>query len=282
MTNSIKGLSQRGDLTVVTGPDWPGLTYFSTTRLGGVSRSPWASLNVGFHTGDDPAHVAKNRRRLTTEGRHVFWLRQVHGTDVYDVDAAVDDVFHSEPISRSTSDSGLYGDTLTADGACADAMVMSRADVALAVQAADCLPVVLGSTDGRVVGVAHAGWRGLAAGVLENTLALLQQKYDGGSRPVWRAWIGPGISQPYFEVGDDVHLAFCNTDPRLAGFFISAGQHGKWLADLAGIARYRLHLWGVEQIDASAWCTYRDADLFYSYRRDGETGRFVTLVWRNG
>ena len=256
----MEQLSDFAGLDVVAGPQWPGVAYFCSTRNGGVSQAPWNSLNVGQHTGDDPLHVAENRRRLAPAAGPLVWLRQVHGTDVYDVDDHRD-----LPCPGEIS---------------ADALITSRSDRVLAIMTADCLPVVLGSADGEVIGVAHAGWRGLAAGVLENTLTALQKKYDGPQEPQWRAWIGPGIGQSYFEVGDEVRSAFVSTDGATSGFFMPAGQNGKWWADLSAIARHRLHKNGVGQIDAAGLCTYTRADLFYSYRRENLTGRMVTLAWR--
>lgn len=259
-------LKRVAGLTVVTGPRWPGISYFCSTRLGGVSNAPWSSLNLGLHVGDDPAHVAQNRQRVLPAVGPVFWLNQVHGTDVHDADVPCPGQ-GSGPGSTDPVDQCIQ----------ADALVSTSCGHVLAIMTADCLPVVLGSTDGKVVGVAHAGWRGLAAGVLENTLTALQAKHPGPA-PQWRAWIGPGIGPSSFEVGDDVHHAFVSTDAKASGFF-ETGRQGRWLANLAGLARHRLHNCGVMQVDVSALCTYRRSDLFYSYRRDGVTGRMVTLAW---
>lgn len=247
-------------LNVVSGPDWPCVEYFSSTRQGGVSDGPWSSLNLGHHTGDDPDHVAENRRRLIASmPAPVAWVRQVHGIDVLDVD-------------------GIGLDS--ACGAQADGLVTASRHRVLAIMTADCLPVVLGSSDGCVIGVAHAGWRGLAGGVLENTLTTLKKKHPDGGAARWRAWIGPGISQANFEVGDEVRQAFVGTDPSVTCFFMASASHGKWLADLPAIARHRLAVSGVTQIDVSPLCTYDRTDLFYSYRREQQTGRFATFVWQ--
>lgn len=252
-------LTRSGSLEVVTGPVWPGVSYFCTTRHGGVSEGPWASLNLGPHTQDSAAHVVENRRRLGFEPDSVVWVRQVHGTRVHDADASM----HAK-----------------ADPVEADALITASRHRVLAIMTADCLPVVLGSADGQHVGVAHAGWRGLLAGVLENTLAALQSAYKGPGMPLWRAWIGPGISQAHFEVGDEVRRAFVGTDAQTSTFFIPAGRTGKWRADLTAIARHRLIKSGVRQVDACNLCTYEHTDLFYSYRRDRVTGRLVTVAWR--
>ena len=256
----MEQLSRFSDLEVITGPAWPGVAYFCSTRQGGVSQVPWDSLNVGQHTGDDPGHVDENRRRLAPAAGPVTWLRQVHGTDVHDVDKNPD-VPGSDEVS-------------------ADALVTSRSDRVLAIMTADCLPVVLGSADGRVIGIAHAGWRGLAAGVLENTLAALRDKYGGNGTPAWRAWIGPAIGQSCFEVGDEVRRTFLDADAATSPFFVATGRSAKWLADLPAIARYRLYKNAVTQVDDAGLCTYSRADLFYSYRREAVTGRMVTLAWR--
>lgn len=249
-------------LRVVSGPDWPGVEYFSSTRQGGVSAGSWNSLNLGYHTGDDPAHVAENRRRLTDSmPGPVAWVRQVHGINVLDVD-------------------GFCPDYACTGQAQADALITASRDRALAIMTADCLPVVLGSSDGSVIGIAHAGWRGLAGGVLENTLSALKKKHAGGGAVQWRAWIGPGISQANFEVGDEVRQAFADTDSSVTSFFTASTSRGKWLADLPAIARHRLRVAGVTQIDVSSLCTYDRSDLFYSYRRQQQTGRFATFVWQ--
>lgn len=261
-------LKRLAGLSVVAGPDWPGVAYFCTTRIGGVSKEPWSSLNMGLHTGDNPGDVLQNRHRILPRERSVFWLNQVHGTDVVDADGY-------RPVHEAAASVDTSG---SHEMVSADALVSATPGQVLAIMTADCLPVVLGSTDGQVVGVAHAGWRGLAAGVLENTLAALQRKHP---EPVaqWRAWVGPGISAPCFEVGDDVRDAFVVVDPAMSSFFESTGRPGKWLADLSGLASHRLYNSGVVQVDVSAFCTYRRPDLFYSYRRDGVTGRMATLAW---
>ncbi|HLU14747.1 MAG TPA: peptidoglycan editing factor PgeF [Burkholderiaceae bacterium] len=251
-------IKQVDGLKVITGPDWPGVSYFCTTRVGGVSEAPWRSLNVGLHTGDNRQHVLENRQRVAPPSGTVVWLEQVHGTDVLDAD----------------TDAALAGTPVRADAA-----VTTRPDRVLAIMVADCLPVVLGSADGRIIGAAHAGWRGLAAGVLENTLQALQSRFIQRNAPSWRAWIGPGISQPNFEVGDDVYKRFVQNDAAMGRFFLP-GKPGKWLADLAGVARYRLMQAGVQRVDVSPLCTFERSDLLYSYRRDGVTGRQVVLVQR--
>ncbi|MFW7339994.1 peptidoglycan editing factor PgeF [Pollutimonas sp. H1-120] len=249
-------------LPTVTGLPWKGVKYFSTTRQGGVSAGPWSSLNLGLHTDDDGAHVAANRQRLGAMApSEPLWLKQVHGADVFDADGMPETV---------------QGRAMPGPPPAADAAVTATAGRVLAIMTADCLPVVLASADACVLGVAHAGWRGLANGVLENTLGAMRRRAPEGAR--WRAWIGPAISQRHFEVGRDVYEAFAGADPGAAVFFAEKGD-GKWLADLPGIARYRLHNAGVANIELSGQCTFGQADMYYSFRRASTTGRLATLAW---
>lgn len=244
------------NLECVTGEPWNGVRYFCTTRRGGVSAGPRASLNLGRHVGDDALLVEENRRRLARLlPAAPRWLEQVHGTQVFDADAAWD----------------------SAEPPRADAAVTTIAGRVLAIMTADCLPVVIADPDGGALGVAHAGWRGLAGGVLENTVGRLRAKHPRAA--AWRAWIGPGISQPHFEVGDEVRAAFVGQDPDCSVFFAAGRRPGKWLADLPGLARARLLKVGVQQVQASGYCTYAQSDMFYSYRRDSAGGRMATLAW---
>lgn len=242
-------------LHTVSGQAWDGVDYFCTTRQGGVSQGPWAALNLGAHTEDDQDHVASNRRvlRAMLPGEPV-WLNQVHGIDVWDADRP-----HAQ-----------------ADSPRADAAVTTTPGRVLAIMTADCLPAVLASTDGRALGLAHAGWRGLAAGVLEATLGMLRQRAPGAA---WRAWIGPAISQKHFEVGHDVYSAFVGQDETSARFFAPQGKQGKWLADLPGLASHRLRRAGVAQVELSGECSYAQAEKYYSYRRSARTGRMATVAW---
>ncbi|MFU1915100.1 peptidoglycan editing factor PgeF [Bordetella avium] len=244
-----------GSLPVVTGPEWKGVTYFCTTREGGVGVPPHDSFNLGVRAGDHPEAVAENRRRLAAalpgEPR---WLRQVHGPVVHDADQARPD----EEIA-------------------ADASVTTEPGRVLAIMVADCLPVLIADAQGQVLGAAHAGWRGLAGGVLENTLALMRSKKPAADG--WRAWVGPGIGPSAFEVGADVLEAFgAAGDAEVAQFFHAAAE-GKWLADLPGLARLRLKRAGVSDVALSGLCTFQDRARFFSYRRDRETGRMAMLAW---
>lgn len=236
-------------------PDWavPGnVRTLLTTREGGVSPPPYASLNLGDHVGDAPDAVAANRARLRLQlPAAPLWLSQVHGVAVADADA---DGGGRVPV--------------------ADAAVARRAGRVCAVLTADCLPVLFCDDAGSVVGAAHAGWRGLAAGVLEATIATM-----GVAPHTIRAWFGPAIGPAAFEVGDEVRAAFVGDDPGAAEAFIGGAQAGKWMADLFALARRRLVRAGVARIDGGGVCTYSDARRFYSYRRDGVTGRFASLIW---
>lgn len=237
-------------------PDWPAparVRALATTREGGSSHGDWASLNLGDHVGDDPAAVASNRRLLAQSAglpRAPRWLQQVHGTTV--VDAATDQL---PP---------------------ADAVFASEPGAVCAILTADCLPVLFCDAAGQHVAAAHAGWRGLAAGVLENTVAALVAA--GAPRTGLMAWIGPAISAAAYEVGDEVRAAFLAADPAAeAGF--AANARGRWQLDLVAIARQRLAAAGVQQVFGGHWCTHGDPTRFFSHRRDGRSGRQATLIW---
>lgn len=234
--------------------DWPApanVRAGATTRNGGVSEGRYASLNLGEHVGDDPASVAENRRRfvtisgLPTEPR---WLGQVHGVAV------------SEP-----------GDPDTAGF---DAAIGRSAGAVCAVMTADCLPMLLCASDGTEIAAIHAGWRGLAAGIVAATLSKMQR------RPAdLIAWLGPAIAQPAFEVGDDVRVAFLALDAGSGGCF-EANARGRWQADLYGLARRQLDAAGVAGVYGGGMCTVAEPERFFSYRRDGQCGRMATFVCR--
>ncbi|MGF6526067.1 peptidoglycan editing factor PgeF [Variovorax sp. PvP013] len=243
-------------------PDWPappGVHALCTTRAGGVSPSPYQSFNLGTHVGDAPAAVAANRSVL----RDVLGVRPVFLEQVHGVEATVLD------------------DT-TPDGARADACIALHPGIACTVMVADCLPVLFASACGTRVAAAHAGWRGLAAGVLERTLERLTA--HGGRRPV--VWLGPCIGPRAFEVGDEVRAAFEKHDPSMATCFRAAGAPGKWWADLPLIARKRLTAAGVRDIHGNdgtgIWCTASNPLRFFSHRRDGVSGRFAACIWLHG
>lgn len=246
-------------------PDWPApVGALCSTRAGGVSSGDFATLNLGRAVGDDPAAVAENRRRFASwlDGAQPVWLRQVHGTRVL----------------RLTP-SGLHDPD--AEPPEADAAWTDARGLACVVQVADCMPVLLAAADGRAVAAAHAGWRGLAAGVLEATLAALR---DGaGVMPSEvLAWIGPCIGPRRFEVGADVLAAFGGAAAGSTDFRPRPRPDGgmRWLADLPSLARARLRACGVASIGGGGWCTADDASRFFSFRRDGVTGRMAAAVWR--
>lgn len=237
-------------------PDWPlppGVHALQTTRLGGVSDAPWRSLNLGDHVGDDPARVAANRALLSARLPALpRWLKQVHGTTVLDADADIAGVPE------------------------ADAAVARKAARVCVVMTADCLPVLLCDRAGSVVAAVHAGWRGLRAGVLETSVAAMKVAPAGLS-----AWLGPAIGPLSFEVGAEVREAFVADDPGAIEAFV-AGTDGRYLADLYLLARQRLLRTGVTEIHGGGFCTLRDPARYFSYRRDGITGRMATLIWREG
>lgn len=281
-------------------PDWPapaGVQALCTTRAGGVSQGPYASMNLGTHVGDDPQAVQTNRARLqaalgqSTPGARPVFLSQVHGTGVAALTAS------------------------TPDNTEADACVATDAGVVCTIMVADCLPVLLAHTSGAVVGAAHAGWRGLAGqggvGVLESAMRALFERFQAlaltskaqaaienvannaeSFETVARgtlAWLGPCIGPQAFEVGPEVREAFCAAGPQYSACFVpSPTQQGKWLADLAGLARLRLQAMGVTRIDgndsSAAWCTVTQSARFFSHRRDtallGGSGRLAACIWR--
>jgi YfiH family protein len=236
-----------------------------TDRLGGVSERPYDLMNLGDHVGDQAQAVMHNRAKLTQllDRRPVF-LQQVHGTQ---------NVL-------------LHGST--PDATVADACIATTPEVACTIMVADCLPVLLCDTSGQWVAAAHAGWRGLAGqsgvGVLENLLASLPVTHQGRSQIM--AWLGPCIGPQAFEVGVEVRNAFCSTAPQDEALFLPLPD-GKYLADLAGLARARLNRSGIHQLygnDSQAqWCTASQASKFFSHRRDspvlGQSGRMAACIW---
>jgi polyphenol oxidase len=243
----------------VIAPDWPAppaVRAAFTLRMGGVSAAPFDSLNVGAHVGDAGAAVAENRRRVRVQLRlpvEPSWLEQVHGIEVADLDAAS---------ARSSAPQ------LTADAA-----IARGAGSVCVMQVADCMPVLFAARDGCAVAAAHAGWRGLAAGVLEATVAGLAIAPAG-----LIAWLGPAIGPAHFEVGGEVRAAFLGHDAAAAAAF-TANTRGRWQCDLAALARRRLNAAGVTAVFGGGWCTYSDPLRFFSYRRAGQCGRMAALIW---
>jgi YfiH family protein len=241
-------------------PDWPvpeNVRAFFTLRVGGVSVGSCASLNVGAQVQDDPQAVAENRRRVAAAfalPAEPDWLNQVHGARVVRLEAQ------------------------RGSGAEADAVVTAQAARVCVIQVADCLPVLFAARDGSVVGAAHAGWRGLAAGVLEHTVAAL-----GVPPAQLLAWIGPGIATSNFEVGAEVRAALVGA---AAGGAVQAAAafipniRGRWQCNLVALTRQRLAALGLRDVYGGRWCTFADAGSFFSHRRDGRSGRMAALIWR--
>jgi len=253
-------------------PDWPApasVRALSTTRAGGVSRGVYGrdggepgGLNLGTHVGDDPAHVAENRARLAAQLPAMpLWLEQVHGCAVATVDHL------AKPGAAAPR---------------ADASVAVAPGEVCAIMTADCLPVLLCDAEGTVVGAAHAGWRGLCSGVIEATLSRMQAA-RGKSSSRWLAWLGPAIGPGSFEVGAEVRDAFLAQARAGEHAAVDAafrpGAEGKYMADIYSLARTRLARGGCTDVYGGDACTVSDPQRFYSYRRDGVTGRMASLVW---
>jgi YfiH family protein len=238
-----------------------------TNRHGGFSEPPFDSLNLGLHVGDDPATVQKNRDALKAVlPNEPVWLNQVHGKQVIDADAL-----------KEITDACIEVPS-------ADASVTTTPGRVLAIMTADCLPVLLASRDGKVVGAAHAGWRGLAAGVIEQTVALMQTKQsnqaqnDAEGQSEILAYLGPAIGPHAFEVGGEVRDIFMAQNPASAACFEQLQEKGKYLADIYGLACLRLNALGIEHIEGGGECTLQNPDYF-SYRRDQKTGRMGSFIW---
>ncbi len=240
-------------------PDWHvrGVGALMSTRAGGVSRAPWDSLNLGTAVGDDPEAVAHNRQRLAAAiGARPVFLHQVHGNRVVTLAPA-----HARPGAPPEA---------------ADAAITTEPGLACVVQVADCLPVLFAAPGGRAVGAAHAGWRGLAAGVLEATLGGVCTLAHCVPAEV-QVWLGPCIGPARFEVGAEVREALGLSPQALACFV--PGAPGKWLADLAGLARCSLQAAGVTGFSGGGWCTVDSPSRFFSFRRDRITGRQAAAIW---
>ena len=235
-------------------PDWPAparVRALTTTRSGGTSVGSYASLNLGDHVDDDLGAVQRNRallREFAGLPAEPLWLRQVHGARVV----------NAIKVASGVEADGAYTDT---------------AGVVLAVLTADCLPVFLCDRRGTKVALLHAGWRGLAAGVIERGVQALEVPARG-----LLAWLGPAIGPESYEVGDEVRAAFVGEDAGAAGAFRES-RPGRWFADLYALARRRLNALGVGVVHGGGFCTYRDSARFYSFRRERQTGRMASLIW---
>ena len=234
-------------------PNWPApasIKAVSTFRAGGVSRSPFFSFNLGCHVGDNPESVSENRMRLNQElelPMEPVWLNQVHGSKVIRAGLELTDNV-------------------------ADASYTRDKYVVCAVMTADCLPILITDCMGSFVAVIHGGWRGLLAGIIQNTL----EEIEGVDL---LAWLGPAIGPDHFKVGKEVRSAFLNKSQAFGSAF-KAVVRGCWKADIYQIARVLLESRGVSKIYGGEFCTYSDMDHFFSYRRDGITGRIATIIWR--
>jgi YfiH family protein len=232
-------------------PDWPAppnVRAFTTTREGGASAGPWSGFNLGSRCGDDPAHVERNRSSLEDSlPAPVTWLRQVHGTGVVRMNADMD----AEPEAE------------------ADAAVAFEPGRVCAILTADCLPVFFCNRRGDRVGVAHAGWRGLADGVLQATVEALDE-----DPAELLAWLGPAIGPETYEVGEELVPAFAAEFP--SGF---TRRGDRYLLDLYSLARLKLADAGLHKVGGGGFCTFSDSRRFFSYRRDGVTGRMASVIW---
>ena len=242
--------------TGVLYPDWPApgsVRALVSTRCGGFSAAPYAGFNLAMHVGDQPTRVEQNRMHLLAqcEGLEcIQWLEQVHGTAVIDAPAAA-----AMPL--------------------ADGSITRRPGIGCAVLTADCLPVLLCDAAGSQVSAVHGGWRGLAAGILDKAVGCFSAAPGD-----LLAWMGPAISQQHFEVGDEVRLAFLRPfGDEAQAAFTASDRPGHWRADLYQLARLRLRQLGVAAVYGGNFCTFAEADRFYSYRRDGVTGRMASLIY---
>ena len=236
-------------------PNWPAplnVRALCTTRSGGISSGPYASFNLGDHVGDKPHIVNQNRARLLKDlPNEPKWLNQVHG---------------STPIWVDNNTNILKG----------DAALSRTRNIVCAILTADCLPVFLCDKTGTTVGIVHAGWRGLAAGVIEQTITEMKKECSH-----IMAYLGPAIGPDYFEVGEEVRHSFIQQDKMSAPAFTpyNGVNSKKWLADIFLLARQRLAAAGVTKVYSNEECTYSNSDKFYSYRRDGDTGGMASLIW---
>ncbi|MDW6016227.1 peptidoglycan editing factor PgeF [Vibrio plantisponsor] len=236
-------------------PNWNApkqVKALASTRIGGCSKSPYEGLNLGMHVGDDPILVQRNRELLQQQTQMPtapVWLNQTHSTVVLEVAQPTNDV-------------------LDADG-----VITSSPNVVCSAMTADCLPVLITNTQGTQVAAVHAGWRGLAGGIVENALTHFSNDV--------MLWLGPAIGPQAFEVGEDVLQAFLDYDSKAEEAFVPGKQNGKWWANMATLTRLRMAKLGIDQVFDSGLCTYQDPQRFYSYRRDGVTGRQATFIWIN-
>lgn len=235
-------------------PDWTmpdHIQAYTTTRKGGISSTPYDSLNLANHVNDAAENVEKNRKTLATALKlptSPLWLQQTHSTEVI-------------------NSQDWY------EGIEADAIYCNQINHICAIMTADCLPLLLSNESGTEVAAIHAGWRGLADGIIEKTIA----QFDDAAEHIY-AWLGPAIGPEKFEVGQDVYETFLSHDP-MAEVAFQATDDSHFLADIYQLARLRLRQHGISRLSGGHYCTMTDASRFFSYRRDGETGRMVSLIW---
>lgn len=238
-------------------PNWPAPTWiraFTTLRTGGHSEPPFASFNLGTTAGDNPQHVALNRLLLNHQyglPRDAIWLQQTHSAEVIQLE-------------KNTQGS------LTGDG-----VWSIQPGVPCLILTADCLPILLCDSKGSVVAAIHCGWRGILRGIIENAVSLLRTQ----TQAEILAWLGPAIGPNCFEVGSEVRDQFMTLETRLVSAFKPGVKPGKWMADIYELARLKLRAVGVNAIWGGDFCTYTDQERFFSYRRDGKTGRMASLIW---
>ncbi len=234
-------------------PNWNApkqIKALASTRIGGFSPAPYQGLNLGMHVGDDPKFVQRNRDLLQQQAEMPsapVWLNQTHSTVVAEINQPTKEVLDADGVITSTS------------------------NVVCSAMTADCLPVLITNTQGTQVAAVHAGWRGLAGGIVENAL----EKFSDDVM----LWLGPTIGPQAFEVGEDVLQAFLDYDAKAGEAFVAGEQKGKWWANMTMLTRLRMEKLGIEQVFDSGLCTYQDPQHFYSYRRDGVTGRQATFIW---
>ena len=262
-----------GTPVALLAPQWPapqGVRAAFTLRGGGVSTGRYESLNLGARVGDLDAAVAENRRRLRAQLQlpaEPAWIEQVHGVGVLDLDALAPPAAVGAAVASAA---------LVPSVPCADAVIARHASEVCVVQVADCLPVLFAARDGSAVAAAHAGWRGLAAGVLEATVARL-----GVEPQQLIAWLGPAIGPSHFEVGEEVRAAF-TAHHRAAAAAFEPNARGRWQCDLGALARQRLAAIGIGAVYGGGWCTFADPARFFSHRRDRQCGRMAALIWLEG
>lgn len=236
-----------------------------TTRVGGGSKGPYSGLNLATHVGDDLRDVILNRNLLSKNlPASPIWLNQVHGVTVFDA-----------------SKNNFFNDPVTAD-----AVVTTQSNQVLSIMTADCLPILFAHKEGLVVGAAHAGWRGLCGGIIENTISELMNQLSAKGVDAkisdLSVWLGPCIGQKHFEVGQDVFDAFMFADANkgdISSCFSPLATSGKYLADLHSLAKIRLKHLGIQDISETQSCCFEEKENYFSYRRDKVTGRFATLIW---